>query len=176
MTELQTTHHDFKVTYREDFDEWRCHALDLKAKSLTLLRKKIDKVLSVERRIDNLPVLILGDGWSHFADRVTTATATLFDRKNGVAQGVWVTYTRGNCTERKKMMLSQVWIDTPENRERLQAIIEQRLRVREEQNKLSQMAKAVEAFAITELEVAKLTATQDVDAEFDPPPNGGKKG
>ena len=160
---LETTHHDIKVAYNTDTDEWGCRDMDLKAKTLSLLKKKMDKVLSVERRIDNLPVVMLGNGYDDY--KITRGVATLFDAKGSNYRGpaVWVNIIKGNQTERTKRSQDDVWIDTPENRERLAAIGRQNDVVKAETAKLYEMKSAAKAFTMTQLEVAKLAQKTEIE-------------
>lgn len=47
------------LMFREDMDEWSCHDLKLKSKSLSALKRKVDKLDSTARRV-SLPVIQLG--------------------------------------------------------------------------------------------------------------------
>lgn len=47
-----------ELVFREDDDEWYCHALKLKAKGLTALKRKVDKLDGETRRV-SLPVVNL---------------------------------------------------------------------------------------------------------------------
>jgi hypothetical protein len=49
-----------ELMFREDDDEWYCQALKLKAKSLSSLKRKIDKLDGEARRV-SAPVIIVGD-------------------------------------------------------------------------------------------------------------------
>jgi hypothetical protein len=163
---LETTHHDIKVEYSVDDDLWVCWSMELKAKTLKALKLKMDKVLNVERRIDNLAIFVMGDGWGNNY-KITRGVATLFDRggSSKTMRSVWVNLIKGNQTERSKKDIESVWLDTPENRARCQAIIDQNEVVKAEQAKLRELDKAARAFTLTPLQVAGLSDKAVVEGE-----------
>ena len=77
---ISTEHHGNEVSYDERDDIWYSRDMGLKAKTLSLLKKKMDKVLSVERRMDNLPVLITDE---YGRGKIVPGFATLFDAREG---------------------------------------------------------------------------------------------
>ena len=161
---LKTEHHGNGIEFNVDSELWECRGLELQAKSLKALKTKIDKVLSVERRMDNLPVLVMGAS-SYMRDySVTRGTATLFDTKSrfGGPQ-VWVNLIKGNEVERKKLGLTSVWIDNAENRALLQAVADQSVIIKAEEEKLRTLTKAAEAASITPLQVAALQKKEEID-------------
>lgn len=103
MSQIETTHNEHKVIYREQTDTWECRPLDLSAKTLSALRTKINKVDADARRIDNIPVLILSYG-----GRVTQGVATLID-----GDEAWVNEKDGNGYSRRKHKLNTLIIDGP---------------------------------------------------------------
>ena len=60
---IETTHNDHSIRYDEGSDEWTCSAMDLKAKSLSALKAKINDFDAKERKLGNGVVLIHVNGY-----------------------------------------------------------------------------------------------------------------
>jgi hypothetical protein len=112
------------LLFREDMDEWSCHEVKLKAKFLSALKRKVDKLDSTARRV-SLPVIQLGGGF--YAKHGAPATVVMiakrtdwenlrFDEKPDKLAGlhdrrvptVWLMVPNGNHPpERRKARLDE---------------------------------------------------------------------
>ena len=155
---LTTEHHDIKIFYNENKDIWECRQMELEAKTLKALRTKMDKALSVERRINNLAVIT----HENYGGKKIDAVATLFDTRSRSPE-VWITFTRGNHTERAKRPITRVWLDTPEVREVIDRLLAQEARVREEAAKAKEIEAELNELHITPLQVASLATKQEIE-------------
>lgn len=60
---IETEHKGYKIGYFEESDTWRCYELELTAPKLSALKAKIDKIDADARKLDRVPVVVLG-GWN----------------------------------------------------------------------------------------------------------------
>ena len=115
------------LVFREADDEWSCHPLKLKAKSLTALKRKIDKLDGETRRVSVSAIRI---GESTYYDKIGTPVQITMLAKNadwelmrydekpnfGFATNspehrvptVWVMVADGNEMARKKVRLDSL--------------------------------------------------------------------
>lgn len=111
---IETEHNGHHITYSENEDVWRCHALDLDAKTLSALKTKINKIDSESRRV-NVEV-VYPDRHGFGGKKVMTVLATVID-----GDGVWTLFPEGGMRGgrqtkliRKKLPISCVAENTPE--------------------------------------------------------------
>jgi hypothetical protein len=116
-----------EIVFREDLDEWGCHTLKLKAKSLATLKRKIDKLDGEARRV-SLPVVVLskyGSTNAEPANVVMLAKRTdwerlryderteILDPSQRYVPTVWVMVPDGNhAPTRKKVRLDECALPT----------------------------------------------------------------
>lgn len=113
------------LVFREADDEWSCHPLKLKAKSLTALKRKIDKLDGETRRV-SIPAIRIGE--AGYYEKIGTSVQIVMVAKNSdwelkrynedpdekffATTGperrvptVWIMVPNGNQMERKKVRL-----------------------------------------------------------------------
>ena len=155
MTTLKTEHDGYELVYDDRDDVWWCRSLSLSNRSLKRLKAEIGKTLARSRRLDN-PALL-------FIERYhggRPATGTLIDAGG---KAVWCMVKprhNGDNTppEREKVPLSDLVLDTKENRARL---AEARL-LDAEAGALRETAKAIRA-AIPRVTLADLRSIEEGD-------------
>lgn len=128
------------LTFREDDDDWHCHPLKLHAKSLTALKRKIDKLDGEARRVSFPAMRVDHYGKPEAAQIVMIAKQKDWERKgyNGAdystrAPTVWILRSKGNQQDRTKVKLDECFEPTESN-----------LATLAEAQKLSEQAKALE--------------------------------
>lgn len=114
--QITTEHNDRKITYTEHSDEWECKELDVKAKTLSALKTKINEVDAAERRLGKNGVILIHVGNYRYHKSVTypKVRATLLDKgeRDGY-NAVWITHV--DSKSREKVGLHSLILDTPEN-------------------------------------------------------------
>jgi hypothetical protein len=113
---IETTHNDHPIRYDESDDEWYCPAMDLKAKTLSALKAKINDFDAKERKLGNGVVLIHVNGYrfrskNEIAPKVK---ATMLDKGDlDKYPAVWISHV--DTKQREKVGLHSLILDTPEN-------------------------------------------------------------
>ena len=113
---IETNHNDHPIRYDETADEWTCPAMDLKAKTLSALKAKINDFDAKERKLGNGVVLIHVNGYRYSSqkDIAPKVRATMLDKGDlDKYPAVWTShvYTK----QREKVGLHALALDTPEN-------------------------------------------------------------
>lgn len=113
---IETTHNEHKIIYTHD-DEWRCIALDLEAKTLSGLKKKLNEFDSKERKLGDKGVIVLymsNYRYTYTDKPVSKVRATMLDKgESDNWNGVWITHI--DSGSREKVGLHNLMHDTPEN-------------------------------------------------------------
>jgi hypothetical protein len=130
-TDFETIEIEYKghnLTFREMDDEWSCSALKLKSKSLTALKRKLDKLDGETRRVSVAAIRV---GESSYYDKLGTPVQIVMLAKNAdwelkrydedreqkffATNGaerrvptVWIMVADGNQMERKKVRLDSL--------------------------------------------------------------------
>jgi hypothetical protein len=144
------------VLFREDMDEWSCHEVKLKAKSLSTLKRKLDKLDGEARRV-SCPVIRLPDRYGRWdgepANVVMLAKRNDWERMRYDEQPdklaglhdryvptVWLMVPNGNHPpERRKVRLDECALPNDSTRIALQ----EAKRLRAEAERLEKEADAV---------------------------------
>lgn len=131
ISEFETIEIEYKgrtLTFREDLDKWSCSALKLDSKSLTALKRKIDKLDGETRRVSVAAIRI---GESGHYDKVGSSVQIVMlaktsdwelkrydeDRESMTfatnspdrrVPTVWIMVPNGNQMERKKVRLDSL--------------------------------------------------------------------
>lgn len=116
MTKITTTHNDRPIHYDETNDEWQCPAVDVKAKTLSALKTKINDFDAKERKLGTGVVLIKIDGYRFRSSKeiAPKVRATMLDKEateNHAA--VWISHLSDG--QREKTGIHALALDTPEN-------------------------------------------------------------
>lgn len=113
---IETTHNDHPIRYDESGDEWHCPAMDLKAKTLSALKAKINDFDAKERKLGNGVVLIHINGY-RFRSKTEIAPkvkATMLDKGDLEKYPcVWISHL--DTKQREKVGLHSLALDTREN-------------------------------------------------------------
>lgn len=149
---LNTTHNGHEIKYDENDDEWYCRELEMKAKTLSGLKAKINEADNAERRINGkkgIKFLCLPN-YGYRAGEEAEVTATMLDA-NGSA--VWI---KDGPTSRKKVGVHELFEDTPEHR----ALLKKARDLREQASNLSKEAdtavKSIQRLTIDRLKALNL--------------------
>lgn len=120
----RVSYNGYAIVFREDEDEWYCHALRLSAPKLSTLKAKIDKLDATARRV-SVPALRLDHyGTASPVAVVMVAKPKDWDRPNFEEQRegrrdrvptVWTMVSNGNSKERSKHRLDQCFFPTESN-------------------------------------------------------------
>lgn len=146
-----------ELTFREDLDRWACHALKLESKSLSALKRKIDKLDGEARRVSAPAVSLSSHSEGERCDVVLIAKPKDWDRpwddRTKVSPTVWVLKMDGNEQRRVKVKLSDLAAANDETFRSLKEV----KRLRAESKRLKLEADSV-AEAIPRLTLDDLTA------------------
>jgi len=158
-----------ELMFREDDDQWSCHALRLHAKNLTALKRKIDKLDSEARRVSVPAVRLDGHNEGSRVDVVLIAKPKDWDRAgysgdayNQRVPAVWVLKSGGNQQERVKVSLGGLAHANEETARSLKEVV----RLRAESKRLDKEADAVVA-AIPRLTLDDLAAKGATEEDLD---------
>jgi len=109
---IETEHAGHTISYSENEDVWRCYTLDLEAKTLSLLRQKINTWLNKTRKLGSgVEVWYFSNNWDHKPERVK-ATSLTDDGQVWLALNEKGRYAR----TRTKVPLDKIVMITDENR------------------------------------------------------------
>lgn len=62
---IETTHRDFRITFDEDSEEWRCRDLEIPTNAkLSAIKRRIDEILKRDRRL-NIPALMASRSYGY---------------------------------------------------------------------------------------------------------------
>lgn len=124
MSRIEIEYNGFRVAYSENSEVWVCYDLNLEAEKLSGLKAKISKVMAEARRVENVPVIEIGF-------RNEFAVVTLLD-----GDEVWIMKSgddvsgKRNKTRREKVKMTDLVLDTPENRASIEAFEKEVVRIR----------------------------------------------
>lgn len=161
-TDFETIEIEYKghnLTFREIDDEWSCSALKLKSKSLTALKRKLDKLDGETRRVSVAAIRV---GESGYYDKLGTSVQIVMLAKNADWElkrydedreqqhfatdsaerrvpTVWIMVADGNQMERKKVRLDSLAFPS----ESTQAAIREYQRLGQEIEKLEAERKSI---------------------------------
>lgn len=107
---IQTDHNGYRITYSENADVWHCLELKLEAAKLSTLKSKINATLAQARKVESVPAFIAKNYQHHFEP------CTIVSLDQG-GEAAWVMVGK----QRSKEALSDLVLDTPENREAMAA-------------------------------------------------------
>lgn len=148
---INTTHNGHEIGFDESEDTWYCRELELKAKSLSSLKQKINDVDNAERRINGktgLKFLYLPSyGWGREEAKVVTATLL-----EGNGSAVWVKDGSG----RKKVGVHELIEDTPDNREKVKQAAALDAQAKELTEQASKLRKSIQRLTIDRLKALNL--------------------
>lgn len=174
VTDFEIIEIDYKgrtLVFREADDEWSCHPLKLKGKSLTALKRKIDKLDGETRRVSVSAIRI---GESSYYDKIGTPVQIIMLAKNADWEmkrydedresityatnspdrrvpTVWVMVADGNQMARKKIRLDALAFPS----ESVQLSLQEYARIGDEIAKLKAereaIVKAIPRLAIDDL-------------------------
>jgi hypothetical protein len=158
-----------EVTFREDDDEWHCHALKLKAKSLSALKRKIDKLDGEARRVSVPAVRLSRYGQGERVDIVLIAKPKDWDRESYYGEGysrrapaVWVLRADGNEQQRVKVRVDELAPANVDTARQLEEVV----RLQAESKRLDEEADKVLA-GIIRLTLDDLTAKGATEEALD---------
>jgi hypothetical protein len=156
------------IVFREDEDDWSCHALKLAAKSLSALKRKIDKLDGEARRVSVPAVRLSRYSQGERVDVVLIAKPKDWERDwddrhdAPLKPCVWVMRTNGNEQRRVKVGLGEL---APVTRDTLLSLQEAK-RLQAESKRLDEQADAVLA-GIPRLTLDDLTAKGAAEEALD---------
>ena len=117
MSRIEVEYGGFKIVYGDNDDLWHCYALNLDAKTLSSLKEQIGKVLTEARKVGNRPVLRISTGYNAGFEAGVLMRLDASGTHDKQPAG-WVTFVKpkSGAAERRKIALSELADDTPENR------------------------------------------------------------
>lgn len=149
---IKLTHNGHEVGYDENTDEWYCRELEMKGRTLSGLKQKINDVDNAERRINGkngLKFLHL-PSYGYRSGDEAEVTASMFDA-NGSA--LWV---KDGANSRKKVGVHELFEDTAEHRALLKEARELRKQASELTAKADAVIKSIKRLMIDRLKALNL--------------------
>lgn len=129
MNELEIDYRGYVIRFSENQEIWRCWALDFEGEKISTVKRKIDKIIAASRKLPIDRSAIYVD--YHNVVKEVRVVAFVQPRKAGAEpDSVWClvpdkeryfdheqrAYAFRDVQARKKISLSMIFADTPENR------------------------------------------------------------